>query len=936
MPEFKIAKEFTASKLTPLLLELEEAGGRPKFGFDTRGNAWITVKEAPVRSQMRADGKSGISWFPEGSKLPCKSLPEMRSVSGDVLEVPLGAVEWVDAQRDFKVHVSSRLKRAGSQESPSLWVWLTNPLAELKRLADDGDDQLLAKFDACVLQDDAGRVRVVLRALTPDSAPPMALQEAQACVRYQKHNHLYLAEGSTLKYPIRRDVAVRLYCTPERMAILLPGEPEMEVMQVPLAGFKKLPEMIEYGWADQDVVMDAWEEQHLEDLFRFEPYEEKLAPVVKPVEPEPEPEPEPVRTEVVRPAAKAKVEKRAEKKAEKKVTPAAAITVVEPREIEKRIIELSSRLTGLSGPRDEQLSEICRELSAAYAATERRRDAAVAAAVCMWYDDDLPAAQLWQAAAGGDLEAAVRNPGGPHSDLKIAAAFGSSTRDEELRARLVTIDPGVLKAAATFAERSVDVRSSWLMWMGLATLTSDTLTVAQARDKHLARLAVRMQTSDVLAPIREGSGSSYAAEGANILTRMKASWLSRGMEQPSSKSLTSLVADWMFALLAGRIGRLSEAVMPVAGWEKYQSTFRAGPMEQWLWAAMTFRLEDAKLRRVSNWSPELLEAWGSLTVDPSYQLTQLRSNSRLLDPLHKPDPYLPYNAQREGRRDMQAAPTAELGEQVLLQKNASAAISLAVSLGADYAVRALSLSDEVLEVELKKKQYDTLLHRLSSMVMLAGQFGLADRLSELLKTIEKVLLGNRSIDSTALWVESLLDGALTAARRMGFGGEGMALCQSLLAAAGGSVEAAAKSPEALFRLRMRTQLAGALASLGDVATATPMIEEAEKLLLNWPAKDTNNLGVAKQIALTTQSIGQLDINTSSRLMALFDAAPAVTDTRTYARHFSVCKLWSVEAVVRALGGETGESPKLRSWMDDDEWIIRQRIHANSARALSGV
>jgi hypothetical protein len=70
-----------------------------------------------------------------------------------------------------------------------------------------------------------------------------------------------------------------------------------------------------------------------------------------------------------------------------------------------------------------------------------------------------------------------------------------------------------------------------------------------------------------------------------------------------------------------------------------------------------------------------------------------------------------------------------------------------------------------------------------------------------------------------------------------------------------------------------------------------------------------------------------------RLEEVFKSLKGIKDTYTTSTHFSVSQLDVVEAVVLAVvSDDFTQGTQARRWLDDDEFLVRRRIHRDM-RAL---
>ncbi len=136
-------------------------------------------------------------------------------------------------------------------------------------------------------------------------------------------------------------------------------------------------------------------------------------------------------------------------------------------------------------------------------------------------------------------------------------------------------------------------------------------------------------------------------------------------------------------------------------------------------------------------------------------------------------------------------------------------------------------------------------------------------------------------------------------------------------------------------LQTLLNLAGGWLHFGRSDRAAPILEEARNELLNasalsLPAKEYTELARAYVTAL-----GQGPSETAlARMIELFKKmSPAkITNTWTTAQYYSRFHLNLVEDVIRAVvNDDAALGPSGRRWLDDDEYLVRRRIHADMKR-----
>jgi hypothetical protein len=136
-------------------------------------------------------------------------------------------------------------------------------------------------------------------------------------------------------------------------------------------------------------------------------------------------------------------------------------------------------------------------------------------------------------------------------------------------------------------------------------------------------------------------------------------------------------------------------------------------------------------------------------------------------------------------------------------------------------------------------------------------------------------------------------------------------------------------------LQTQLNLAGGWLMFGLTDRATPIIDEARTELLSshvvkLPAKEYTLLAQAYVTALG-QGPSELGMVRITELFRKMDEK-RISNTWTTAQYYSRFHLNVVEDVIRAIvSDDFALGPGGRKWLDDDEYIVRRRIHADMKR-----
>ena len=127
---------------------------------------------------------------------------------------------------------------------------------------------------------------------------------------------------------------------------------------------------------------------------------------------------------------------------------------------------------------------------------------------------------------------------------------------------------------------------------------------------------------------------------------------------------------------------------------------------------------------------------------------------------------------------------------------------------------------------------------------------------------------------------------------------------------------------------------------GGFDKAKPFLDEARSTLfenVRLPKEKTlkpQQLTKLMQTYVTTLGQGPVD-EALNRIEELFVKVEKLPNGFTTSTHFSRLHLNVVEDVVRSLINENmGIGDQARRWMDDDEYLVRRRIHADMKKLLS--
>lgn len=587
---------------------------------------------------------------------------------------------------------------------------------------------------------------------------------------------------------------------------------------------------------------------------------------------------------------------------------------------------------------------------------------------------------------GGDLDLVLGLAEPLMADVRALAAYvGWAARPGPPPAALGQRLPAVARFLEQH-ERLLPVRAGWLAWRSLTRLAGgDVLGLARARDRLLERLY-----QQGLRPAIDLPGFlHFAGQTASDRFRAFRHWLlglaesARGWIERSGQDVfgaqTGAYADLIFAFGLARLkeGDASRALLA-------RAEAVLGPRDavhKFLLRAYAYRIGQA-LQDRPHGGPlprEQLDSLKAITGSAdnedrmrAYLIDKLRSRSRILEPDQRIDPYRLWLA-RKGDLDRLLAELPDLTdrheivtrvEQLLKGKDGQgregrarvlrAALDLAPRVEQEFALRVLAEAGAVYDALPAANEDVTLFDRaalLEKGMFVAAHFDRPDYVQAFVARFERLLATLRGAGALQ-GLDSLAEQSFRGLRKLGMGdqirqllrrmadllieGRGLRSLGALLAQA--TAEGAANADKTLVEaLAALLHVAGSWYYFGETGEAEQVLDAARRLLLGRGLLDQNQYLAPQQTQLACAYVAALAHApvevTQSRVEELF-ARLVVRDTYTTSTHYKLSQLSVVEAVVlaiatdgAALGGEVSR------WLDEDEFLIRRRVHRDLREAV---
>lgn len=541
-------------------------------------------------------------------------------------------------------------------------------------------------------------------------------------------------------------------------------------------------------------------------------------------------------------------------------------------------------------------------------------------------------------------------------------------------------------------ERLLPVRATWLTWCAWAKLAGgDTLALVRARDRLLARLLERGLDADADLPtflrfagrVDSDRLRSVREWIDDVRTRIR-SWYGEQVKLDLSRDPTAAYIDLFFAFGLARLGEASAARALVKHSEVILEEVGDDTRDAHLvlLQALTWRVEQLLSGRphAGPLPPEVLDYLAQMHTETSplprtneynkrrtgpYAVERFREQSRIMEPLEKFDPYR--HTRREGYDHELVRDAAKLPD---LRDPASLAIRINQLLRPTEGVPELRLRVLAecvpLSGRLTVEAAGALLDRSAQTLASANPTTDGPALEMRLRLIERSLFFAAHFDRSdvvTLLVDHLVrlfesDAAtialessgfamgqtLRSLRKLGLRDETMGILERLETALlrGQTIEALSLRPPRNWPALVQTQLhvAAGWIYFDTPGRAMPTLEAARHLLFASDQTPGNQILRAQYVQILCNLIAAFGYlppaEARSRIADLFaeEKLARLPNTFTTSSFYSRFHLNVAEAVVLTLSGEDFTlGPSARRWLDEDEYLIRRRVHRDVRRVL---
>jgi hypothetical protein len=567
-----------------------------------------------------------------------------------------------------------------------------------------------------------------------------------------------------------------------------------------------------------------------------------------------------------------------------------------------------------------------------------------------------------------DLDRLLTAPEPTTADLRALAAYLAWSARRELRPAALMQRLPALQRFLEKHERLLPVRACWLAWYHLAHLTDgDVLALARARDRLLERLFHNgLRPEQDLPSFLRFAGHPDSQRCREIrdwlkgLSEKARSWIDDNQDILGRKPPTKAYADLLFAFGLARLGETDDARRLLQ--RARDVLFGDNLVHRFLFTAF-----EGRIQNVLNSKPHtgplpqamLQELEGMIQLD-RYVIERVRHNSRILEPEWKINPYRHWAARLSpldkalvelvdltDRAEMQtrirkllskSPQEQETGEDRL--KILRVGVELGPHIGEDFAREMLAQTLPAIDASSKPSDHAVLEERarfLEKALFTAAHFGCTEHVRPLVARFRD-MLGTQRGAQDFKFVGDVAEQSFRSLRKLGLRDDIERLLGEMadVILQGKDVDTLVRSfdskNDALAPLCALLQVAGAWYYFGRDHLAEPVVQAVRTFLFGGQlTQATQRRDLACAFART---VGQAPpARALARLEEIFTHLKNYRDTFTTSSHFSVVQMDLIESVVLAVvSDDFTQGAQARRWLDEDEYLVRQRIH-NDVRNL---
>lgn len=517
-------------------------------------------------------------------------------------------------------------------------------------------------------------------------------------------------------------------------------------------------------------------------------------------------------------------------------------------------------------------------------------------------------------------------------------------------------------------EPILPIRTAWLAWCAYLKFShGDVLALARARDRMLERLFQHglMPDRDVPSFLRARgmqSGDRFRAVRDQIVdlreTAKKWSQKHRKAAGKTAAATTDQYIDLVFAFALARLGETTAGQELLT--EVTETLGETDAIHAWSVAAYGFRIRQALEGRTGSepLPDEVMQQLDAMGRLDRYKLDRLRQHSNILEPHEKIDPFRRWHqrftddlsrelatlADTRDREELTQHMTRLLGE-ITDPAQRRRVITTALEVGPRLGeVVAREILEEAFGL-LDSGESDTVLEQallLEGGLFLAGHYDQTEAVSSFIDRLHSLLESQEDADTeTIQTLQTLLMQSFRGMRKLGMRDNIARLLDqmaTLVRSAEGKLSGSRKSADTdrASLLETMLQVASGWFFFGQNESAWPVLDQVRDILFEKDKERTLPAVAQKKLACAyASSLGQAPVEEAiPRLAELFRKLKGISDSFTTNTHFSLSHLDLIEAVLLAMVSDDFTMNEAgRRWLDDDEFLIRRRIHRDVRDAM---
>jgi hypothetical protein len=900
-----------------------------------------------------------------------------------------------------KLIVPLRLVAGGASDVAEMWVLRDEPMAQLDQLVRDLPDRVLGQLAFAVGELD-GQTIIVLRTRPGPAARTELVLRGIRYLPYSRIPNLYVPVGYQLQPLLRRDVLMQMLAPdPAQIVWLHPtGGTAFVPESLPDSAFQPLSEWVNYVIDQQRVALREWVQS---TEFDFDSY------LCKDDEPPSEPKPpsksasRPTGNKKTRPSAPPAGVPPAQESAHtvdgstigaasNKSNPAIADLSVTNR-LRHELAQLEAEFLALEGvPLDDtRRLAYWPRLAHLNAQLGMKVDALLCRLMVLWElpkqadsmlaewlqeEKLLERQQEWVNLLRETITKPMPTPG----ELQLVAlTLLVLPRQPQVLQALTPLLPQVSHFLSNH-DGTLSVRLAWLAWLALVRVHgADVLSLARTRDRLLERLL-----NEGLSPERDMPNFlRYHNQNDAQLVRLVQQCLPQlhqeairwAASERQGAAVNRPYVDLIFAFAAARLGDHDFSRFLV---QQAQTRLAQGDeTEQLLLRMFVYRIQQAIAgESTTTLLPEhFRDELGQLSNNtkqqrmcpPRYAAERMLKESRLLDPLDRPDPYRHIRRVYMPQLQAQLAELADEKDPVRLAKRIQSVIQfnpqdphfaelshrvlvktlpLAPRAGETTASRLLTLVSSSLDAAGRlPDSYRDQSELIEQALIVAGHFGKVSMVAELVNRFVE-LIRAQPPSKRPLAIGSTVGTCLRTLRKFGLRQEVAQLLadfEQLLLQNQPLADAALlyDSKSWVEVLPSLLNVASSWLDLGEFQKAQPIFAEVKRILFVHQFDSSKDRLLPKDYAKIASAYAQalaalpVDQGLQARL-EFFNKLDSLPNSQTTASYFSQLHLQVVEAFVCSFASEEMlVGATARRWLEEDEFFVRRRIHRDMQQALAG-